>query len=69
MKRLFCLLLTALLLCAAAPAVGEGGAGRPPTTPYVAVGDWPLGITFALLIAAMILVKYSRYGKLRSMSV
>ena len=52
-----------------APAVGEGGAGRPPTTPYVAVGDWPLGITFALLIAAMILAKYSRYGKLRSMSV
>ena len=51
------------------PAQGDGGGRRGYTTPYAAIGDWPLGTTFALLILAMILVKYIRYGKLRSMSV
>ena len=38
------------------------------TTPYAAYGDIPLGATFALLILAMILVKYhSHYGKHRIM--
>ena len=40
---------------------GEGeteGTDRMAMTPYVRVGDWPLGIAFALLIITLILVKY-----------
>jgi len=51
------------------PAQGDNGGWRGYTTPYAALGDWPLGVTFALLILAMILVKYTRYGKYRSVSV
>ena len=37
----------------------EAGRVRlPPQTPYVILGDWPLGIAFALLIIALIVVKY-----------
>jgi len=43
---------------------GEGG-----LTPYVLLGDLPLGIAFALLIGAMILVKYKNYAKRRALSV
>ncbi len=42
----------------------------PTPTPYTFFGDWPLGIVFALLILALILVKYhSTYEKRRSMSM
>ena len=51
-------------------ALGEDGGWRGYTTPYAAYGDIPLLATFALLIGAMILVKYhSRYGKHRIMSL
>jgi len=40
-----------------------------PRTPYVLLGDWPLGVAFALLILAMILVKYRDYAKRRSLSL
>jgi len=43
---------------------GEGGG-----TPYLLLGDLPLGIAFALLIGAMILVKYRNYAKRRALSV
>ena len=50
------------------PSVGEYGGVRGPLTPYAAFGDIPLSMIFALLIVAMILVKYrSIYGKHRSM--
>ena len=43
------------------------GAGQ---TPYARYGDIPLATTFALFMAAMILVKYaSRYGKIRKLSL
>ena len=51
------------------PPQGADGGWRGYTTPYAALGDWPLGVTFALLILGMILVKYARYGKHRSLSV
>ena len=52
------------------PACDESGGWRGHLTPYAAIGDWPLGATFALLIAAMILVKYhNTYGKHRAMSL
>ena len=52
------------------PACGRNGGWRGHLTPYAAVGDWPLGLTFALLIVAMILVKYHiNYGKHRAMSL
>ncbi|MBR1920420.1 MAG: apolipoprotein N-acyltransferase [Kiritimatiellae bacterium] len=39
-------------------------------TPYTLVGDWPLGITFSLLIALMVLVKYKdTYEKRRYLSM
>ena len=50
------------------PVLGEDGGWRGYTTPYAAYGDIPLGTTFALLIVAMILVKYTdNYGKHRAM--
>ena len=52
------------------PATGPGGGSRGHTTPYAAYGDIPLFATFALLIVAMILVKYhSHYGKHRILSL
>ena len=52
------------------PATGPGGGDRGYTTPYAAYGDVPLFATFALLIVAMILVKYhSHYGKHRILSL
>ena len=52
------------------PRLGENGGWRGYTTPYSAFGDIPLGATFTLLIAAMILVKYtSTYGKHRTLSL
>ena len=49
---------------------GKGGGFRGYLTPYALIGDWPLGATFALLILAMILVKYhNTYGKHRAMSL
>jgi len=46
----------------------RGGGGQ--RTAYVRLGDWPLGIVFALLILCMILVKYkSNYEKRRYLSV
>lgn len=52
------------------PRLGENGGWRGYTTPYSAFGDIPLGATFALLIVAMILVKYtSTYGKHRTLSL
>lgn len=52
------------------PGLGENGGWRGYTTPYAAIGDIPLGTTFALLILAMILVKYAnRYGKHRILSL
>ena len=48
----------------------SGGGRRGSLTPYAAIGDWPLGTTFALLIVGMILVKYyNTYGKHRTMSL
>ena len=48
----------------------EDGSRRGPATPYAMVGDWPLGVTFALLILAMILVKYAhRHEKRRYLSM
>jgi len=38
-------------------------------TPYVLLGDWPIGCAFALLIAAMIMIKYTNYAKRRSLSL
>ena len=47
-----------------------GDEGRKALTPYVRFGDWPLGIAFALLILAMILVKYkAHHEKRRSLSL
>ena len=55
---------------AALPAAGEDGGRRGCTTPYCAFGDWPLGVTFALLILAMVLVKYAhRHEKRRYLSM
>ena len=52
------------------PATGQNGGSRGYTTPYAAYGDIPLFATFALLIVAMILVKYhSHYGKHRILSL
>ncbi len=52
------------------PRLGENGGWRGYTTPYAAFGDIPLCSIFALLITAMILVKYhSRYGKHRTLSL
>ena len=52
------------------PATGPEGGFRGYTTPYAAYGDIPLLATFALLIVAMILVKYhSHYGKHRILSL
>ncbi len=52
------------------PLAGEDGGSRGPLTPYAAFGDAPLFVIFALLIMAMIVVKYSdRYGKHRTMSL
>jgi hypothetical protein len=52
------------------PRLGENGGWHGYTTPYSAFGDIPLGATFALLIVAMILVKYtSTYGKHRTLSL
>ena len=51
-------------------ACGEGGGRRGCTTPYAFLGDWPLGVTFALLMLAMILVKYAhRHEKRRYLSM
>jgi apolipoprotein N-acyltransferase len=50
------------------PVVPENGK-RGPLTPYAAFGDVPLAVAFALLMVAMILVKYKTYGKHRSMSM
>ena len=50
---------------AIAPALGENGGKRDRTTPYAAFGDIPLGVTFALLIVAMILVKYKHQHEKR----
>ena len=49
----------------------EAGRVRlPPQTPYVILGDWPLGIAFALLILSMILVKYkAHYEQRRTLSL
>lgn len=47
-------------------SIGDGAV----RTPYVVVGDLPLGITFALLMAAMFLVKYRHnYEQRRTLSV
>lgn len=51
------------------PPFGSDGGRRVHLTPYAAFGDIPLAIAFALLIVAMILVKYKAYGKHRSMSM
>ena len=50
------------------PVVPDNGK-RGPLTQYAAFGDIPLAVAFALLIVAMILVKYKAYGKHRSMSM
>ena len=49
----------------------EAAAGSPlPMTPYVALGDIPLTVSFALLIVLMVLVKYKdTYEKRRYMSM
>ena len=47
------------------PATGEDGGRRGSTTPYVLLGDWPLGVAFALLMTAMILVKYAHRNEKR----
>ena len=49
----------------------EAGRVRlPPQTPYVILGDWPLGIAFALLILSMIMVKYkAHYEQRRTLSL
>ena len=47
--------------------VAPGAAGA--LTPYVRVGDRPLALAFALLILAMIMVKYAKYEKRRSVSL
>ena len=44
--------------------VGMDGRHRP-RTPYVRLGDWPLGLAFALLITLMIMVKYTTYKNRR----
>ena len=50
------------------PLLGADGGLRGYTTPYTAYGDIPLGVTFALLMGGMILVKYAdNYGKHRTM--
>ena len=43
--------------------LGSNGVGAESDsfTPYVRIGDWPLGIAFALLILSMILVKYKAH--------
>ena len=41
------------------------GEGEQQQTVYVALGDWPLGIAFALLILSMILVKYKAHHEQR----
>ena len=47
-----------------------GNLRRGYTTPYAFLGDWPLGVTFALLMLAMILVKYAhRHEKRRYLSM
>ena len=53
------------------PPASGGGGGRPGrTTPYCALGDVPLAVAFALLIAAMILVKYRhQHEKRRQLSM
>ncbi|MBR2838172.1 MAG: apolipoprotein N-acyltransferase [Kiritimatiellae bacterium] len=52
------------------PALGENGGWRGYTTPYAALGDIPLFATFALLMLAMILVKYAhRHEKRRNLSM
>ena len=52
------------------PAVGADWGSRSYTTPYAAYGDIPLAVTFALLMAAMFLVKYNiHYGKHRTLSL
>ena len=52
------------------PERGQDCVLRGYLTPYALIGDWPLGVTFALLIVAMILVKYHiNYGKHRAMSL
>ena len=52
------------------PAFGADGGCRGHTTSYAAYGDIPLAVIFTLLIAAMILVKYtSTYGKHRTLSL
>ena len=46
------------------------GEGEQWQTVYVALGDWPLGIAFALLILSMILVKYkAHYEQRRTLSL
>ena len=46
----------------------RGGGGQ--RTVYVELGDWPLGIAFALLILSMILVKYkAHYEQRRTLSL
>ena len=35
------------------PLAGEDGGSRGHLTPYAAIGDWPLGVAFALLLAAL----------------
>ena len=52
------------------PPLGANGGWRGYTTPYAALGDIPLGVTFALLMLAMILVKYAhRHEKRRYLSM
>ena len=52
------------------PRLGADGGWRGYTTPYSAYGDIPLCAIFALLMLAMILVKYApRYGKHRTLSL
>ena len=46
------------------------GEGEQQQTVYVALGDWPLGIAFALLILSMILVQYkTHYEQRRTLSL
>ena len=52
------------------PPIGANGGWCGCTTPYAALGDIPLAVSFALLIMAMILVKYAhRHEKRRYLSM